>query len=150
MGNALAKRLFALLLLGMPGVVQAQVSMPVYGNWCGLDHPVNPAFSAPPVDPLDAACMRHDYCTAAQGRFNCGCDLSLMYELRNTAWPTPSMQANARGIHDAIAVIPCTDPYGTAEKQSLFLQDTWIDTMNGNAAPLDVLDRWRRVLSNSW
>lgn len=149
MGKAVTKRLFALLLLLYPLAASAQVSMPVYGNWCGLDHPATLAFSEPPVDALDAACMRHDYCTAARSRFDCGCDLALMGELRNTPWPNPTIQAQARGVHDAIAVIPCTDPLGAMQKQSLFMQDMWGDAINGNAAPLDMMDRWRQVLSNS-
>ena len=148
--GALVKRLFVLILvLALPSVAGAQVSIPVYGNWCGPDYPVNPAFSAPPIDAVDAACMRHDYCTAVRGRFDCGCDLALMNELRYTPWPNPYIQNDARSISDAIAVIPCSDPFGTAEKQSLFMQDVWNDTLNGNAAPLNVLDRWRQVLSNS-
>jgi len=148
MGNPVVIRLFILLVL-IPMAAQAQVSLPVYGNWCGPDYPANTAIAAPPVDALDAACMRHDYCAAARGRFDCGCDLMLMYELRNTVWPNPYIQADARGIHDAIAVIPCRDLYGAAQKQSLFMQDVLVDSLNGHAAPVDVLERWRQVLSNS-
>ena len=150
MRSTLLKRLFVLVIVALPLGAMAQVSLPVYGNWCGPDYPRNPGTAQPPVDALDAACMRHDYCTAAQGRFDCGCDLAFMDELRNTRWPNPYAQADARGIYDAIAVIPCTDPFGTAEKQSLFLQDVFQDMVNGNAAPMDVMDRWRQMLSRGW
>ena len=147
MGSGALKRLIAIILLLWPLGAVAQVSVPVYGNWCGPDYPYSPALSAPPIDPLDAACMQHDYCTAVQGRFDCGCDLSLMYELRNTRWPNGYIQSEARGIYDAIAVIPCTNPAGTAEKQSLFMEDFITDAVRGNAAPLDLMYRWSRLLS---
>lgn len=146
MGHTVLKRLFVMAALLWPMMATAQMSLPVYGNWCGPDHPVNPSRAGPPVNALDAACMRHDYCTAVQGRFNCGCDLTMMYELRNTPWDNPFLQSDARGIYDAIAVIPCTDPLGTAQKQSLFMQDALADVLNGNAAPMDIMERWRQML----
>ena len=149
MGRALIKRLFALALVLWPTGLMAQMSVPVYGNWCGPDYPINPALASPPIDSLDSACMRHDYCTAAKGRFDCGCDLALMYDLRNTRWENPFIQSDARGVYDAIAIVPCTDAYGTAEKQSLFLQDALIDAFNGRAVPEDMMERWRRLLLRS-
>ena len=145
MGRALIKRLFVLLALLWPMGAMAQ-SVAIYGNWCGPNHPGTPALAGPPVDALDAACMRHDICTANLGRFNCGCDLGFMAELRTTRWQTPEIQSNARGIFDAIAVIPCTYPFGTAQKQSLFMQDAMRDALNGTAAPMDIMDRWRRMI----
>ncbi len=145
MFSALIKRLFFLLALLWPLGTSAQ-SVAVYGNWCGPNYPSNPALAGPPVDPLDAACMRHDICTAQRGRFNCGCDLGFMTELRTTRWQTPAIQSQARGIYDAIAVLPCTDPFGTAQKQSLFMQDGLADMFNGGAAPVDIMDRWRRMI----
>ena len=91
--------------------------------------------------------MRHDICTAQLGRFNCDCDLSFMTELRTTRWQKSAIQYQARGIYDAIAVIPCTDPFGTAQKQSLFMQDAMTDVFNGRAAPVDIMDRWRWLLN---
>ncbi len=145
MARAWGKRLFIIGLFLWPISAMAQAGLPVYGNWCGPNHPRNPAVAAAPVDALDAACMRHDYCTAAQGRFDCGCDLTLMNELRTTRWETPYIQSDARGIYDAIALIPCTDPFGTAEKQRLFTQDALTDALNGRPAPLDIMQRWRRL-----
>ncbi len=144
MPRLLLKRLFALALM-WPLSATAQ-SVAVYGNWCGPNYPSNPALASPPIDALDAACMRHDICTANRGRFNCGCDLVFMTELRSTRWQTPALQSQARGIYDAIAVIPCTDPVGTAQKQSLFMQDAMTDVFNGGAAPLDIMERWQRML----
>ena len=122
------------------------VSLPVYGNWCGPGHPSAPWRAAPPVDPLDAACMRHDSCTAARGRFDCGCDLALMSELRNTPWPNPVIARNARAIHDAIAVTPCASPAGMAEKQSWLAGDLLDDMATGRGVPPEVAWRWMRLL----
>lgn len=149
MRSTLIIRLFVLGVLAWPSVSAAQMSVPVYGNWCGPNHPITPSLAGPPLNALDAACMRHDYCTAARGRFDCGCDLTMMYELRNTQWQNPFIQSDARGIYDAIAVIPCTDPIGTAEKQSLFMQDAVGDVLNGNAAPIDIMERWQRLMLRS-
>ena len=55
--------------------------MPIYGNWCGPDYP--PAGTAPPpVDASDAACMRHDLCTAGPGP-DTPCDIALVGELHS-------------------------------------------------------------------
>lgn len=147
MGMVLLKRLFALALVALPVGAVAQVSVSVYGNWCGLDYPQNPYTAQAPIDALDTACMRHDYCTAVQGRFDCGCDLALMDELRHTRWPDPYQQSTARSIYDSIAVLPCTDPLGTVQKQSLFMQDMLGDMAKGNAAPMDAMARWWQLLS---
>jgi len=145
MGSALIKRLFVIVMLLWPLGANAQ-SIPVYGNWCGLNHPSTPALAGPPVNALDAACMRHDICTANRGRFDCGCDLAFMNELRTTNWQNPTIQSIARGVYDGIAVMPCSDPFGTAEKQSLFMQDAMSDAFDGEIVPMDIMDRWRLLL----
>ena len=142
--------LAALLTFAPFGEAWAQVfpspSIPVYGNWCGPDHPRSLAFAAAPVDALDAACMRHDYCFAAQGEFDCGCDIALLTELRNTQWQNPRIASDARGIYDAIALTPCSNPSGVAFKQSMFMRDLYADTISGRGTPLDVLERWRKLV----
>jgi len=148
MGKAMIKRLFMLAALWLPMGAMAQ-SVAVYGNWCGPNYPRNPSLAGPPVDALDTACMRHDICTANRGRFDCGGDLAFMNELRTTRWQNPAQQSIARGIYDGIAVLPCTDPQGTVQKQSLFVQDAMADVLNGNMAPVDIMDRWRALLSRS-
>ncbi len=121
------------------------VSVPVYGNWCGPAYPASLSVDRPPVDPLDAACMRHDYCTAANGIGSCGCDIGFMSELRTTRWDNPVIWRNARAIYDAIAVIPCNSPSGTAAKLSLFTSDMAQDAIYGALPPLAVPDRWRML-----
>lgn len=123
-----------------------QITAPIYGNWCGPQHPVDMSRAAPPVNLLDAACMRHDYCVAAQGEYNCGCDISFLQELRSTRWPNPMVQNSARAIYDAIALVPCDTPDGTTYKQTLFAVDLFNDVMSGRGQPMDVFARWRVLL----
>ncbi|MCK4713378.1 MAG: hypothetical protein KAT26_10915 [Marinosulfonomonas sp.] len=118
----------------------------IYGNWCGPSHPVDMSRAAPPVDRLDAACMRHDYCVAARGDYDCGCDISLLQELRGTRWGNPVIQGNARAIYDAVALVPCSNPDGTTYKQTLFVVDLLYDFASGKGMPMDVVDRWRDLM----
>jgi hypothetical protein len=71
-----------LLLASAATDVLAFKCVPIYGNWCGLNYPRNGW--PPPVDAFDAACMRHDLCTAAPGP-NRGCDDVFVAELRGIA-----------------------------------------------------------------
>jgi len=56
--------------------------MPLYGNWCGIGHPSHGA--PPPVDAFDAACMRHDLCTAASPSDR-PCDVAFVTDLHRIA-----------------------------------------------------------------
>lgn len=58
--------------------------VPLYGNWCGPGHPSGPAL--PPVDAYDAACMRHDFCTASAPEALC--DQAFAIELNRLAAET--------------------------------------------------------------
>lgn len=124
---------------------QFQVYAPVYGNWCGPNHPLNMSIAAAPVDALDAACKRHDYCIAAQGDYSCGCDIRFLRELRGTAWANPLIQRNARAIYDAVALVPCNSPDGTSLKQTMFAVDLFYDVVSGKSVPMDVFERWRSL-----
>jgi len=77
---ALVPVLSALLLSA--GEVQAFKCLPLYGNWCGPGHPSSAAL--PPVDAFDAACMRHDLCTAGPGPDTL-CDRAFVGELHQVA-----------------------------------------------------------------
>ena len=55
---------------------------PIYGNWCGINYPAQGW--PPPVDAFDAACMRHDLCTAGAAS-NKHCDIAFVTELRGIA-----------------------------------------------------------------
>ncbi len=135
---------FVMFLLAA-GHSQAQ-SVPVHGNWCGIGYSGgNLPYPAPPTDPLDAACMRHDLCAGYQGRFNCGCDLGFMQELRATPWPNPGLAEKARATYEAIAMIPCTNPQGYAAKMSLVTSDWVNDVGSGRQAPWEILNRLSRL-----
>lgn len=139
--------LVGLLLMGGRAAAQSdlQIYAPVYGNWCGPNHPVNMSRADEPVDALDASCMRHDYCIAAQGDYSCGCDIPFLRELRSTRWPNPQVRRHARAIYDVVALVPCDSPDGTSYKQTMFAVDLFYDVVSGKSAPTDVLDRWRSL-----
>ncbi|MDQ2090486.1 hypothetical protein [Marimonas arenosa] len=122
-------------------------SFPLHGNWCGIGHSGGP-YSAAPIDPLDAACMRHDICAAQRGELNCGCDISFMRELRYQRWPNPVIADKARAIHDAIAMMPCANPMGMAYKAARLASDMTSDTVIGRELPTDILRRWAKVVSS--
>lgn len=75
--------LFTVLLL-VAGQAQAFKCLPLYGNWCGPGHPSRVAL--PPVDAFDAACMRHDLCTASGPQTPC--DRAFVGELHALAAQT--------------------------------------------------------------
>ena len=136
--------LFLLALLAA-GPANAQ-TIPIHGNWCGIGHSGgNLPYPAPPTDALDAACMRHDICTAARGRFDCGCDIGFMQELRNTPWPNPGLGEKARATYEAIGMLPCSSPDGYALKMSLVAGDWASDVASGRQAPWQILDRLSRI-----
>ncbi len=96
---------FALaLFFAAPASAQA-IAFPVHGNWCGTKHTGGPV-----IDQLDAACMRHDFCTEDVGQINCGCDLIFMHELRTMSWPSLALYERGRAIYEAISLSPCAGP----------------------------------------
>ena len=147
-------RMFVTLLLiltALPAWANGP-AFPLHGNWCGIGHTGGP-YSAP-VDPLDAACMRHDLCAAQRGDLNCGCDIAFMNELRNQPWPNPVIADKARAIYDSIAMMPCSNPAGMAYKAACVSSDLMKDTVTGHEMPTDILRRWAKVgskgLSNAY
>jgi len=74
--------LTACVLLFAAGNAAAFKCMPIYGNWCGIDYPSRGW--PPPIDAFDAACMRHDLCTAQPGS-DTPCDIAFVGELRGVA-----------------------------------------------------------------
>ncbi|MCP5039062.1 MAG: hypothetical protein GY945_15825 [Rhodobacteraceae bacterium] len=146
-------RYIAAIVLTLLASPLAAQSVPMHGNWCGLGHSGS-VYALPPTDALDAACMRHDICIGQRGRFSCGCDVSLMQELRATPWPNPGYQAKARAIYDTIAVTPCSDPSGMAVKTEMFMSDWARGVLSGQEAPWEVLRRMGLLgadgVNNSW
>lgn len=134
--------LFLLLLSALP--VQADgPAFPLHGNWCGIGHSGGPY--AAPIDPLDAACMRHDICAARRGELDCGCDIGFMRELQAQPWPNPGIADKARAIHDSIAMMPCSNPMGMAYKAARLSSGLVSDTVTGREMPVDILRRWTKV-----
>lgn len=74
-------------LLLAPTQAQAFKCLPIYGNWCGPGHPS--ATALPPVDVFDAACMRHDLCTASAPETLC--DRTFVTELHQLAAQTGNL-----------------------------------------------------------
>ncbi|HHB12814.1 MAG TPA: hypothetical protein ENK62_06410 [Chromatiales bacterium] len=71
----------AFMLSPIPQAQAFLKCMPLYGNWCGVDYPPKGTFP-PPVDEFDAACMRHDLCTAGDDFLgNTRCDRMFVSEL---------------------------------------------------------------------
>lgn len=65
--------------VAIPRFPGADGSLVFHGNYCG---PGSRGPGLPPVDALDAACMRHDACSPAvgQGLPSCGCNARLRRE----------------------------------------------------------------------
>ena len=125
---------------------KADPALLMWGNWCG---PGNVSDGAPPLDPLDAACMRHDMCYTVQGTGDCGCDIAFMNELKRMAYPSDNAYVSARAMYDAIAMTPCDDPMGWAYKQSCMWKDMADDMMSGRSMPFEVPMRWMYLFSRS-
>jgi len=84
MKNLVVILIFPLLLSSCAIFTDKQTAgkFPLYGNWCGPDHPkkgTNPTA----IDKTDLACKHHDQCYEANGYFNKSCDASLIIELKN-------------------------------------------------------------------
>lgn len=144
-------RLAALLILlftgpvTLPAPAAAQLVIPVHGNWCGPGYGGGPA-----LDPLDAACLRHDLCIrAAGGPFNCACDLTFMDELRRSAWPNPVLADRARGVYEAITLIPCSDPAGQALKMEWAARDWMGAVLSGREPPTASMGRFMQMMGEA-
>lgn len=136
MRHLLSSLVFALAAaLSAPAGAQG-LALPVHGNWCGPNHGAGPA-----LDLLDAACLRHDICTVQAGRFDCGCDLAFMQELRGQPWPNPLLATKARAVYEAIAMTPCNGPGGQSAKVNMAASDWARDVAAGREAPWAILDR---------
>ena len=81
--------------------------IPVYGNWCGPDHPKYDKSNAPPaIDKLDAACRRHDKCYEEKGYLNCDCDFQLISDINNLRGGGYS-KIQAQSISRYFVIAPC-------------------------------------------
>lgn len=94
------------------------VSMPLYGNWCGLGYPKT-GENPPALDLVDQACKQHDLCYEQRGQFSCSCDVELNEEIAYQLYLdsyTPNQEKLAKQLHRYFSVAPCT---GTADGKLL-------------------------------
>lgn len=81
-----------------------------HGNYCGKGQRGD---GAPPIDELDAACMRHDTCYDASGHPSCACDAALKREASAVAdSPRVSLEVRRRALSvvEATAAMACRTP----------------------------------------
>lgn len=74
-----------------------ELSMPVYGNYCGMGHG-DPTGKTPPIDAVDAVCREHDMCYESLGDFEPWCDLELIGSMPDAIAKTPSPLGKQAGV----------------------------------------------------
>lgn len=93
-----------------------QRAMPVYGNWCGANHPKDMSIAEEPIDLLDQSCKKHDHCYADEGYLSCACDNVINQELiaglkENKFGKTEAVVA--RSFHLYFNGSPCNGDHST-------------------------------------
>ena len=73
------------------------LSLPVYGNYCGLGHG-DPTWKTPPIDAVDLACREHDRCYSLLGDFDNRCDQNFIEILPSAIASTPSSVGKKAGL----------------------------------------------------
>jgi Phospholipase A2 len=74
-----------------------QLSLPVYGNYCGVGHG-DPTGNTPPIDAVDAVCREHDLCYARLGDFDSRCDQAFIESMPSAIENTPSQAGKKAGL----------------------------------------------------
>ena len=74
-----------------------QVSLPVYGNYCGVGHG-DPTWQTPPIDAVDLVCREHDRCYSLLGDFDNRCDRILIEMMPLAIACTPSLAGKQAGL----------------------------------------------------
>lgn len=74
-----------------------ELSMPVYGNYCGMGHG-DPTGEMPPIDAVDAVCREHDMCYDSLGDFEPWCDLELIQSMPEAIARTESPLGKQAGV----------------------------------------------------
>ncbi|HDT8099508.1 TPA: hypothetical protein RD687_002874, partial [Enterococcus faecalis] len=64
--------------ISIPEIPEVDMTLPIYGNWCGPGHGGYTLNDPHPIDFLDYGCMLHDICYATKGYFNGNCDNDLL------------------------------------------------------------------------
>ncbi|HSK86139.1 MAG TPA: hypothetical protein VK902_22425 [Rubrobacter sp.] len=85
--------------LGASGnqITPQQLSLPVYGNYCGRGHG-DPTGKQPPVDAVDAVCREHNMCYGLLGDFDSRCDRNLIESMPNAIAITPTPAGKNAGL----------------------------------------------------
>jgi hypothetical protein len=81
-----------------------------HGNYCGRGQRGE---GLPPIDDLDAACMRHDACYDAAGRPSCACDAALKREasvVADSESASLEVRRRALSVVEATAAMECRAP----------------------------------------
>ena len=78
-------------------ITHQQVSLPVYGNYCGRGHG-DPTGSTPPIDAVDAVCREHNMCYRRLGDFDPRCDRDLVENMPSAIANTPSPTGKNAGL----------------------------------------------------
>jgi len=84
-------------LLASDQISPDELSMPVYGNYCGMGHG-DPTGKTTPIDAVDAVCWEHDMCYESLGDFEPWCDLELIQSMPDAIARTPSPLGKQAGV----------------------------------------------------
>lgn len=93
LGSELAK----ILGLHDDQITRRQLSLPVYGNYCGRGHG-DPTGKTPPIDAVDAVCREHNACYRLRGDFDRQCDRDLVESMPSAISNTPSAIGKKAGL----------------------------------------------------
>lgn len=74
-----------------------ELSMPVYGNYCGMGHGDSTG-KTPPIDAVDEVCREHDMCYESLGDFEPWCDLELIGSMPDAIARTESPLGKQAGV----------------------------------------------------
>ena len=78
-----------------------------HGNYCGYG---NRGYDKPPLDELDAACMRHDVCFDQTNR-SCSCNAALKvdaFKVSEMRSASRELRTRAASVIESIAAMKCT------------------------------------------
>lgn len=141
----------AAVLLAVGGPAAAEPGFwQVHGNWCGPGNRWLPGVGTlPPIDVLDAACMRHDACYAWRGDGDCSCDHAFLDELRVLPYGDPHQWVKGRAIYDATSLMPCAGPEAMT-KPAWFMGQLFDDAVAGGPPPWEVPRRMLYTLDHPW
>ena len=74
-----------------------QLSLPVYGNYCGPGHD-DPTGKTPPIDAVDAVCREHNRCYRLLGAFDRRCDRHFIESMPLAIASAPSPIGKKAGL----------------------------------------------------